>query len=59
MSGHRNRLGLYMSKVKGTDFIVIHTKRDPVGKLNGSLRWGSYAITTQLLRRIVVKNPLR
>ena len=38
MSGHRNRLGLYMSKVKGTDFIVIHTKRDPVGKLDGTLR---------------------
>lgn len=34
----RNRLGLYMPKVKGTDFIVIHTKRDPEGKLDGTLR---------------------
>lgn len=38
-SGHwRNRLGLYMPKVKGTDFIVIHTKRDPEGKLDGTMR---------------------
>lgn len=34
----RNRLGLYMPRVKGTDFVVIHTKRDPEGKLDGTLR---------------------
>jgi len=33
-----NRLGLYMPNVKGADFIVVHTKRDPEGKLDGTLR---------------------
>lgn len=33
-----NRLGLYVPNVKGTDFIVVHTKRDPEGKLDGTLR---------------------
>jgi hypothetical protein len=33
-----NRLGLYVPNVKGTDFIVVHTKREPEGKLDGTLR---------------------
>jgi len=33
-----NRLGLYVPNVKGTDFIVVHTKKDPEGKLDGTLR---------------------
>jgi hypothetical protein len=33
-----NRLGTYMPQVKGTDFVVIHTRRDPEGKVDGTLR---------------------
>jgi hypothetical protein len=33
-----NRVGSYMPQVKGTDFIVIHTRRDPEGKVDGALR---------------------
>jgi hypothetical protein len=34
----RNRVALYMPRVKGTDFVVIHTTRDPEGKVDGTLR---------------------
>jgi hypothetical protein len=27
-----------MPRVKGTDFVVIHTTRDPEGKVDGTLR---------------------
>jgi hypothetical protein len=33
-----NRVGTYMPQVKGTDFVVIHTRRDPEGKIDGTLR---------------------
>jgi len=33
-----NRLGTYMPQVKGTDFVVIHTRRDPEGKVDGTFR---------------------
>lgn len=33
-----NRVGTYMPQVKGTDFVVIHTRRDPEGKADGALR---------------------
>jgi len=33
-----NRLGTYMPQVKGVDFIVIHTRRDPEGKVDGTFR---------------------
>jgi len=36
--GWNNRLGTYMPQVKGTDFVVIHTRRDPEGKIDGTLR---------------------
>ena len=34
----KNRLGTYIPNVKGTDFIVVHTKRDPDNKTDGTLR---------------------
>jgi hypothetical protein len=34
----QDRFGSYMPHVKGDDFIVIHTKRDPEGKGDGGLR---------------------
>lgn len=34
----QNRVGSYMPRVKGTDFVVIHTTRDPEGKVDGVLR---------------------
>ena len=36
--GWKNRIGTYMPHVKGTDFVVIHTKRDPEGKIDGTFR---------------------
>jgi hypothetical protein len=34
----QNRVGTYMPQVKGTDFVVVHTKRDPEGQVDGVLR---------------------
>jgi hypothetical protein len=36
--GWKDRIGTYMSHVKGTDFVVVHTKRDPENKADGTLR---------------------
>jgi hypothetical protein len=36
--GWKDRIGTYMPHVKGTDFIVVHTKRDPENKIDGTLR---------------------
>jgi len=33
-----DRVGTYMPQVKGTDFVVIHTRRDPEGKVDGTFR---------------------
>jgi hypothetical protein len=34
----KGRVGTYLLNLKGTDFIVIHTERDPEGKVDGVLR---------------------
>jgi hypothetical protein len=34
----KDRVGTYMPHVKGTDFVVVHTKRDPENKTDGTLR---------------------
>jgi hypothetical protein len=34
----KDRTGTYMPRVKGTDFVVVHTKRDPDNKTDGTLR---------------------
>jgi hypothetical protein len=36
--GWKERIGTYMRHVKGTDFVVVHTKRDPENKSDGTLR---------------------
>jgi len=36
--GWKDRIGTYMPHVKGTDFVVVHTKRDPENKIDGTLR---------------------
>jgi hypothetical protein len=36
--GWKGRSGTYMSNVKGTDFVVVHTTQDPEGKISGALR---------------------
>lgn len=36
--GWKDRIGTYMRHVKGTDFVVVHTKRDPENKSDGTLR---------------------
>ena len=36
--GWKDRIGTYMPHVKGTDFVVVHTKRDPENKVDGTLR---------------------
>jgi hypothetical protein len=33
--GWRDRIGTFMPKVKDTDFVVVHTKDDPEGKIRG------------------------
>ena len=34
----KDRIGTYMPHVKGTDFVVVHTKSDPENKTDGTLR---------------------
>jgi hypothetical protein len=34
----KDRIGTYMPNVKGTDFVVVHTKKDPEGRIDGVLR---------------------
>jgi hypothetical protein len=36
--GWKERIGTYMPHVKGTAFVVVHTKRDPESKVDGALR---------------------
>ena len=36
--GWKGRSGTYMPNVKGTDFVIVHTKQDPEGKVSGALR---------------------
>jgi hypothetical protein len=36
--GWKDRIGTYMRHVKGTDFVVVHTKRDPENRSDGTLR---------------------
>jgi len=39
MSGNwKDRIGTYMPHVKGTDFVVVYTKRGPENKTDGTLR---------------------
>jgi len=34
----RDRFGIYTPNVSGSDFIIIHTKKDPEGKVDGGVR---------------------
>jgi hypothetical protein len=36
--GWKDRIGTYMRHIKGTDFVVVHTKKDPENKADGTLR---------------------
>jgi hypothetical protein len=36
--GWKDRIGTYVPHVKSTDFVVVHTKRDPENKADGTLR---------------------
>jgi len=36
--GWKGRSGTYLPNVKGTDFVIVHAKQDPEGKVSGALR---------------------